>query len=114
MKQRLSATVSADRASEACYTNTDPCYRNPYAVTNVNQPMGPRTGNEGAHAAKRGNFLDAKAERAPLADQVMAGFAGRARELEANPGNHEVPGSGGIASNNPVRRFAARKNRNRD
>ena len=36
---------------------------NPYAVENVNQPQGPRVGNEGAHTAKRGNFLDAKAER---------------------------------------------------
>jgi len=87
---------------------------NPYSVENVNQPQGPRVGNEGAHTAKRGNFLDAKAERQPLADQVMSAFAGRATELERNPGEHEVPESGGIDSNSQIRRFAARKNKYRD
>jgi len=87
---------------------------NPYSVENVNQPQGPRVGNEGAHTAKRGNFLDAKAERQPLADQVMSAFAGRAAELERNPGEHEVPESGGIDSNSQIRRFAARKNKYRD
>jgi len=87
---------------------------NPYAVENVNQPQGPRVGNEGAHTAKRGNFLDAKAERQPLADQVMSAFAGRAAELERNPGEHEVPESGGIDSNSQIKRFAARKNKYRD
>lgn len=71
MKQRLSAEVAADQASEACYTHIDTRYRNPHAVVNVNAPMGPRTGNEGAHSAKRGNFLDAKASRQPLADEVQ-------------------------------------------
>ena len=87
---------------------------NPHAVENVNAPMGPRIGNEGAHTAKRGNFLDAKAEREPLAEQVLSAFSSRARELEANPGEHEVPESGGIDSNSQVRRFAAKKNRYRD
>jgi len=87
---------------------------NPYSVENVNQPQGPRVGNEGAHTAKRGNFLDAKAERQPLADQVMSAFAGRAAELERNPGEHEVPESGGIDSNSQIKRFAARKNKYRD
>ena len=87
---------------------------NPYSVENVNQPQGPRVGNEGAHTAKRGNFLDAKAERQPLADQVMSAFAGRATELERNPGEHVVPESGGIDSNSQIRRFAARKNKYRD
>jgi len=114
MKQRLNAKVSADAASAACYTNTDAIYRNPHAVVNVNAPMGPRTGNEGAHAAKRGNFLDAKAERQPLADFVTNAFSRRAAELEANPGEHEVPGAGSIDENSQVKRFAARKNRYRD
>jgi len=87
---------------------------NPHAVDNVNAPMGPRTGNAGAHAAKRGNFLDEKESRRPLADSVTAAFSRRAAELEANPGEHETPGSGGIDSNSQVRRFTARKNRYRD
>jgi hypothetical protein len=88
--------------------------KNPHSVANVNQPQGPRVGNEGAHKAKRGNFLDAKAERAPLADQVMNAFSKREAELEANPGEHEVAESGGIDSNSQVKRFAARKNRYKD
>lgn len=87
---------------------------NPHSVTNVNAPMGPRQGNEGAHTAKRGNFLDAKAEREPLAEMVTAAFSARARELEANPGEHEVAGSGAIDENSQVKRFTARKNRYRD
>jgi len=87
---------------------------NPHSVRNVNVPMGPRVGTEGAHTAKRGNFLDAKAERQPLADSVMAAFSGRAAELEANPGEHEVAGSGGIDSDSQVRRFAARKSKYKD
>lgn len=88
--------------------------KNPHSVKNVNQPQGPRVGNEGAHRAKRGNFLDAKAERAPLADQVMRAFAGREAELDKNGGEHEFPGEGGIDSNSQVKRFAARKNKYKD
>ena len=87
---------------------------NPHGVDNVNAPMGPRTGNPGAHSAKRGNFLDEKASRQPLADFVTNAFDNRARELEANPGEHEVPESGGIDSNSQVKRFTARKNKYRD
>jgi len=88
--------------------------RNPYARDNVNVPQGPRTGMEGAHKAKRGNFLDQKAERQPLADQIARAFGDRAGELEANPGEHEVPGAGGIDSNSQIKRFTARKNKYKD
>ena len=54
--------------------------KNPHAVANVNQPQGPRTGNEGAHTAKRGNFKAAKEERAPLADFVERAFARRGED----------------------------------
>ena len=112
MKERIVKSVSADKRDTRTESKMD--VRNPYGRDNVNVPMGPRTGNAGAHEAKRSNFLDAKASRETIADQVMAAFAGRAAELEANPGEHEVPGSGGIDSNSGIRRFAARKNKYRD
>jgi len=87
---------------------------NPHSVKNVNAPMGPRVGTEGAHTAKRGNFLDEKESRRPLADFVTAAFDHRAAELEANPGEHEVPGSGSIDANSQVKRFAARKSKYKD
>ena len=88
--------------------------RNPHARDNVNVAQGPRVGNEGAHKQKRGAFLDSKAERYELSDQIERAFAGREAELEANPGEHEVHGSGGIDSNSQIRRFAARKNKYKD
>ena len=84
--------------------------RNPHARDNVNVAQGPRTGNAGAHEAKRGNFKAAKAERYELADMVSRAFAGRARELEAKPGEHEVHDSGSIRSNQ-IERFKERKSK---
>jgi hypothetical protein len=62
--------------------------KNPHAVANVNQPQGPREGNAGAHASKRGAFKAAKEERAPLADFVARAFAGRGERNrdEIDPG----------------------------
>ena len=80
--------------------------RNPYARENVNVPQGPRTGNAGAHDAKRGNFRAAKAERAPLADEVMAAFGERQiRDYE----DHDFPNEGSIDENSHVRKFAKSK-----
>jgi hypothetical protein len=87
---------------------------NPHSAKNVNAPQGPRTGNPGAHAAKRGNFKDEKASRQPLADFVTSAFDHRAAELEANPGEHEVPGEGSIDANSQVKRFKARKSKYKD
>jgi len=87
---------------------------NPHSVRNVNVPMGPRVGTEGAHKAKRGNFLDAKAERQPLADSVMSAFSKRESEMDRNGGEHEFPREGSIDENSQVRRFAARKSKYRD
>ena len=106
MKERIVKSVSADKKDSR--TENAAFARNKYARDNVNVPMGPRTGNAGAHPAKRGNFQDAKAERAPLADTIMKAFAGRAAALEANPGEHEVPESGSVSANT-LARFAARK-----
>jgi hypothetical protein len=88
--------------------------RNPHARDNVNVPQGPRTGMAGAHLAKRANFLDQKEERRPLADMIERAFAGRAGELEANPGEHEVPESGSIKANSQIQRFTARKSKYKD
>lgn len=112
MKERIVKSVSADKKDTRTESRMD--VRNPYGRDNVNVPMGPRVGNEGAHSAKRGNFLDQKASRGPIADQIMAAFSRRASELEANPGEHEVPESGGIDSNSGIRRFAERKSKYRD
>jgi len=52
---------------------------NPKSVSNVNVAQGPRTGNQGLTAAKRTDFVAAKQERAPLADQVTNAFAVRGK-----------------------------------
>jgi hypothetical protein len=62
--------------------------KNQHHRDNVNVPQGPRTGNTGAHAAKRGAFKTAKAERAPLADMIERAFGARGTrdKEEINPG----------------------------
>jgi len=108
-KVYIEKNSTADRAD----TRDESFGRNPHARDNVNVAQGPRTGNEGAHRAKRGNFLDAKAERYELSDHISRAFAGRASELEANPGEHEVP-EGGSIEDNQHQRFTARKNKYKD
>lgn len=50
---------------------------NPYSVTNVNVPQGPRVGNKGT-PDKREDFIDDKKSRMPSAKQVESAFAKRA------------------------------------
>ena len=88
--------------------------RNPHARDNVNVAQGPRVGMAGAHKAKRGNFLDAKEERRPLAEMVTGAFSKREEELDRNGGEFELPDSGGIDSNSQVKRFTARKSKYKD
>jgi hypothetical protein len=109
---RIEKEAKADRRDTA--DERTKFSRNPHARDNVNVPQGPRVGMEGAHKAKRSNFLDAKAERQPLADMVTGAFAGRAAELEKNPGQHEVPESGAIKSNSQVDRFKAKRSKYKD
>jgi hypothetical protein len=109
-KVRILKESSADRSD----TRDAGFARNPHARDNVNVAQGPRTGNEGAHKQKRGAFLDSKAERYELSDQILHAFAGREAELTANPGEHDVHGSGGIDSNSQIRRFTQRKNKYKD
>jgi len=93
MKERILKKASADRKDMP--TAEDHRFAgNPHGVENVNAPMGPRVGNEGAHKAKRGNFLDAKAERQPLADMVVGAFDKRYSEAVKNGGEHEFPREG--------------------
>jgi hypothetical protein len=109
-KVRILKESSADRAS----TRSTSFGRNEYARDNVNVAQGPRVGNTGAHAAKRDNFLDEKEARYEISDHITRAFGARAAELQVNPGEHEVPESGGISSNTQVQRFAARKNKYKD
>jgi len=53
--------------------------KNPHSVNNVNVKSGPRTGNASAHAGKRKEFQDAKAARAPLADEIARAYGDRAQ-----------------------------------
>ena len=78
---------------------------NPYHVSNVNQPQGPRTGNAAAHDAKRGEFKAAKEARYPLADMVMGMFSTRESTLEKNPGESVSRDGGSISGNNPPRKL---------
>ena len=104
MRTRLSAKVANEKDSR---TETDRFARNPYARDNVNVEQGPRTGNAGAHEAKRGNFKAEKAERQPLADQVMRAFGERfIRDYE----EHDFPEDGSIDENSHVKKFKASRN----
>ena len=114
MTERILKKATADTRDETRASELHRFAGNPHSVANVNAPQGPRTGNEGAHQAKRGNFLDAKAEREPSAAAVMNSFSQREEELDRNGGEHEFPGEGGIDSNSQIKRFAARKNKYKD
>ena len=101
---RIEKSSKADRKD----TRDESFGRNPHARDNVNVAQGPRVGNEAAHDAKRGRFKAAKAERYELSEMISRAFAGRAHELEANPGEHEVHEDGSIEENQ-IQRFTARK-----
>ena len=52
--------------------------RNAHAVDNVNQSMGPRTGNPST-GTKRADFQTGKEERNTLADTITAAYGARAQ-----------------------------------
>lgn len=58
--------------------------RNMYAVDNVNQKSGPRTGNHGT-PSKRAEFGSAKESRQPLADMIVDAFGRRTPADTVNP-----------------------------
>ena len=81
MKQKLNAKVKNDES----YASSDEHYLgrfngNPYTAKNVNVAQGPKMGNADAHEGKRGAFIDAKQERAPLADFINRAYATRNQE----------------------------------
>lgn len=78
--------------------------KNPYSRDNVNVPQGPRTGNAGAHDAKRGNFKAAKAERAPAAQYIEDAYAERQMRDYAE---HDFPNDGSIDENSHIKKFKA-------
>jgi hypothetical protein len=80
--------------------------KNPHSVANVNQPQGPRVGNEGAHRAKRGNFKAEKAEREPIARAIMDAFGERQLRDYAD---HDFPNEGQIEPNSGVKKFKSSK-----
>ena len=57
---------------------------NQYHRDNVNVAMGPRTGNRGT-PSKRSDFVSAKAERAPVADSILAAYGDRAQRDYIDP-----------------------------
>lgn len=59
--------------------------KNPHSVNNVNVKSGPRTGNASAHAGKRKEFQDAKAARAPIADEISKAYGARAQRDYVDP-----------------------------
>jgi len=85
--------------------------KNPYSKSNVNVAQGPRTGNSSPRAGKRATFLDAKAERQPIADEIESAFAKREQDDYAD---HDFPKEGSISENNPMRHFAKRRSRYQD
>ena len=89
MRQRLSAAVSNERDSR---TDTMSYCENPHHRDNVNVAQGPRTGNAGAHSAKRGNFKAAKEERYALSEMVERAFGARGKDdrEEENPGLESI------------------------
>jgi hypothetical protein len=101
MKEKILRRSSSDRPDTA--TGSDHKFAgNPHGVRNVNQPQGPRVGNEGAHAAKRGNFKAEKASRAPLAKYIEAGYAER---QDRDYKDHNYAREGQIEPNSGVKRF---------
>ena len=68
--------------------------KNPHARDNVNVAQGPRTGNE-TRSGKRGDFKDAKQERAPLAKVIQDAYAKRQHEYK----EYEYTNGGSIMDN---------------
>ena len=99
MRQRLSAKVANEKDSR---TDTMAYCENPHHRDNVNVAQGPRTGNAGAHEAKRGLFKAAKEERRASAQAIEQAYG--ARQLNDYE-EHEFPNEGSIDENSHVRRF---------
>lgn len=78
--------------------------RNPHAVDNVNQAMGPRTGNHGM-PAKRSDFIDGKSERSNLADSINRAYAMRSPTTNSKTKTTIDPTLEGVEENVKPRKF---------
>ena len=99
MRQRLSAKVANEKDSR---TDTMAYCENPHHRDNVNVAQGPRTGNAGAHDAKRANFKAAKEERRASALAIEQAYG--ARQLN-DYAEHDFPEDGSIGENSHIRQF---------
>jgi len=85
-KKQIGTTMHTKAKSPVRLSNeTDPTKAkrvnsaNMHRRDNVNVAQGPRTGNSSAHDGKRGTFMSAKEERAPLADVIANAYGERQR-----------------------------------
>ena len=78
--------------------------RNPNAVDNVNQAMGPRSGNRGT-PAKRSEFIDGKDQRTALADTINRAYAMRSPTTRSHTKITIDPTLEGVEENVKPRRF---------
>lgn len=78
--QKAKSTVRISKETATAWS----C-ENMYHVTNVNVAQGPRTGNPGM-PEKRSDFIANKAERAPVADTILAAYGDRAQKDHVDPG----------------------------
>jgi len=69
---------------------------------NVNVAQGPRTGNTSAHDGKRGTFMAAKEERAPIAKVIESAYGQR---QAADYAGKDFKNAGSIMPNVAPKRF---------
>lgn len=75
-----SGKVLIEKNTDSTKRTAESIRKNMYAVTNVNVPQGPRTGNPGAHDGKRTVFAAQKEERAPLATMIERAYGTRGED----------------------------------
>jgi len=108
-KKQIGTTMHTKAKSPVRLSNeTDPTKAkkistaNMHHRDNVNVAQGPRTGNTSAHDGKRGTFMSAKEERAPLADVIANAYGERQR---ADYAGKDFKNDGSIMPNVPPKRF---------
>ena len=74
MRTRATSSVKLTTAGDA---DRKVSTANPNRKENVNVAQGPRTGNTGARAGKRSEFVGMKENRAPIADVIVNAYKAR-------------------------------------
>lgn len=92
MRTQAKSPVRIEAVKEST-RRVDP--KNAHHKDNVNVAQGPRTGNTGARAGKRGTFLADKEDAAPLAKVIENAYARRQHEYQ----DHEYTNGGSIHDN---------------